>query len=283
MGNPVHKPQARRKTRNTVLVILVLLISYFTFRWHEQSLRDLPWKPDYDSILYGQRPFLPVTNESQYLFNGILRAKGRYIVDSNDQRFKLFSINWYGGSDELFVPGGLEVQHRSAIAKTIRRMGFNSVRLPYSDELVISNPKVAPHLVAANPDLVGLRALEVFAAVVDSLTEAGVAVIINNHITSAKWCCGPDLCNGLWHNEFVLGSGCRIKQTEDDWINNWETIMKPHVNNELVIGADLRNEVRALWGTLSWECVFDFPRLNPIYILFSISYLSACNWKTDFW
>jgi endoglucanase len=29
--------------------------------------------------------------------------------------------------------------------------------------------------------------------------------------------------------------------------------MTPHRDNPLVIGADLRNEVRALWGTLSWQ------------------------------
>jgi aryl-phospho-beta-D-glucosidase BglC (GH1 family) len=41
--------------------------------------------------------------------------------------------------------------------------------------------------------------------------------------------------------------------TEDEWIENWETIMEPHVKNPLVVGADLRNEVRSLWGTLSWD------------------------------
>lgn len=270
MGNPVWTlvQLPRRQARHTVLVLLLLLAGYIALSWHDQTVRDQPWKPDSDSIFFGQRPFLRPANESSDPpFEGPLRAAGRYVVDSKDKRFKLASINWYGGSDELFIPGGLDVQHRSAIANTIRRMGFNSVRLPYSDEMVVSNPKIERHLLAANTDLIGLRALDIFAAVVNSLTEAGVAVIVNNHITTAKWCCGPDLCNGLWHNEFVLGSACRVKQTEQDWIRNWETIMKPHIKNDLVIGADLRNEVRALWGTLSWEYVSSPHIQNFQYLL----------------
>ena len=46
---------------------------------------------------------------------------------------------------------------------------------------------------------------------------------------------------------------CRVSQSQTQWIDNWETIMRPFVGNELVIGADLRNEVRGLWGTMYWD------------------------------
>src|SRR5271156_1094047 len=122
------------------------------------------------------------------LFQPPLRTNERYIVDATGHRFKLLSVNWYGGSDELFVPGGLDVRPREDIARLIRSLGFNSVRLPYSDEMVITNPIVAPVLLEANPDLVGMSALEVFTAVVEACTDAGLAVIINDHITEAGWC-----------------------------------------------------------------------------------------------
>ena len=181
-----------------------------------------------------------------------LDTRGRYIVDRHGSRFKLISLNWYGASDELFVPGGLDVKNRHDIARTIRRLGFNSVRLPYSDEMVRKNPPIEPGLLAANADLVGHTALQVYGAVVESLTESGVAVIINNHITQARWCCDANPCDGRWANDF-LGPLCRVRQTEEEWIENWETVMHPHVHNRLVIGADLRNEVRSLWGTLPWK------------------------------
>lgn len=186
------------------------------------------------------------------LFQPPLQTKGRYIIDRANVRFKLATVNWYGASDEQFIPGGLDVQHRQDIANTIRRMGFNSVRLPYADETVRKNPLIESHLLAANADLVGSNALGVFQAVIEALTDAGLAVIINNHITEARWCCDGNLCDGTWSNDY-LGPFCRVSQTEDDWIQNLETIMRPHVNNPFVVGVDLRNEVRSVWGKYSWK------------------------------
>jgi endoglucanase len=181
-----------------------------------------------------------------------LRTRGRHIVDTNGTRVKLASINWYGASDELFVPSGLDVMNLSNIARTIRQLGFNSVRLPYSDEMVVMNPVIPDHILTANKHLVGSRALDVFVAVVDVLTDAGLAVIINNHITHATWCCGADPCDSAWFNDH-LGWFCRISQTEDRWLENWDVIMSRFVNNSRVIGVDLRNEPRGLWSTMTWN------------------------------
>jgi aryl-phospho-beta-D-glucosidase BglC (GH1 family) len=234
-----------------LFLLLVAVSGYIAFWWHQESVLGQPWVPDPEAILFSQRP-LPCTDLNSTLVYAPLRTQGRHVVDARNERFKLISVNWYGASDELFIPSGLEVQHRSSIAKTIRRLGFNSVRLPYADEMVRTNSPILPHLLAANADLVGLRALDVFAAVVNSLTDAGLAVIINNHITHSTWCCGADPCDGLWFNDH-LGPICRVSQTEEQWVENWEIIMRPHVNNPLVIGTDLRNEVRSLWGTLTWD------------------------------
>jgi endoglucanase len=43
--------------------------------------------------------------------------------------------------------------------------------------------------------------MEIFDATVESLTNAGLMIILNNHISDAMWCCGTDDSNGLWHNE----------------------------------------------------------------------------------
>lgn len=203
------------------------------------------------------------------LFTPPLTTAGRDIVDAKGLRFKLASINWYGASDEHFVAGGLDVMHRSAIAATIRHMGFNSVRFPYSDQMVIENPIIDPMHLQANLDLYddlpdstadtqaslkedsGLRALDVFKACVAALTDAGIAVIVNNHITNAAWCDGKNLCDSSWRND-QYGPMCAIKQTTETWIDHWVTIMKLFVDDPLVIGADLRNEPRGLWGTMKW-------------------------------
>lgn len=209
------------------------------------------------------------------LFTGPLHTQGRHILDAHNKRFKLASINWYGASDELFVAGGLDVRHRSTIALLIRRLGFNSVRLPYSDELVYSNPVIDAACLAANPDLVGLKALDVFEAVVVALTEAGIAVIVNNHITHARWYDGMSLCDAGWSNDH-LGALCRVKQTEEQWIQNWEIVMRRFVGNTGVVGADLRNEVHGFWGTMKWahwaaaaeKASERLLKLNPDWLMF---------------
>lgn len=188
--------------------------------------------------------------------NPPLHTRGRHIVDSANNTVQLTSVNWYGASDILFIPPGLDIQPRDRIAALIRNIGFNSVRLPYSDEMVAKNPVVDPSLLAANLDLVEaaggvVRALDVFTAVVDSLTAAGLMVIVNDHITQAAWCCGANPCDGSWANDWFGGKlFCPVSQSLEQWIANWETIMAPLVGNKLMIGADLRNEVRGLWGTM---------------------------------
>ncbi len=191
-----------------------------------------------------------------------LQTAGRHIIDANGQRFKLASANWYGASDVYFVAMGLDVRHRRDIAETIRRLGFNSVRFPYSDQMVLENPVVDRKHIRANLDLLdgddgdnaslGPRALDVYKACVEAMTEAGLAVIINDHITNAHWCDGKNLCDASWKNDHY-GPICSIRQTTESWIENWKTIMAPFVNNSLVIGADLRNEPRGLWGTMPWS------------------------------
>ncbi|KAI0136555.1 endoglucanase E1 [Xylariales sp. AK1849] len=236
-----------------ILVSLLLLGGYFHYLWKAEAALNQPWVPDPGARLFAQRPLPPPIPDAGIASYALpLSTRGRDVVDTQKRRFKLASVNWYGASDELFIPGGLDVKHRSVIAQTIRNLGFNSVRLPYADEMVIVNPHVLPHLLAANPDLVGMRAMDVFEACVTALTDAGIAVIINNHITTATWCCGADPCDAGWANSH-LGPICRISQSEEDWIQHWETVMERFVDNPHVIGADLRNEVRGVWGTMTWD------------------------------
>ncbi|KAL2212743.1 glycoside hydrolase [Sarocladium strictum] len=258
-----------------VLVWAVLIAAFAIFQHRKESNLQMRWVPDPETRLFEQRPLLPPPEHiriSNYTLP--LRTKGRHIVDAESRRFKLASINWYGASDEFYVPGGLEVLHRKEIAESIKRLGFNSVRLPYSDEMVMKNPVSENVHLLANPDLMGLRALDVFEAVTTTLTDAGLAVIVNDHITSATWCCGANPCDAAWTNSY-LGPLCKVSMSEEQWIRNWENVMSRFVANPLVIGADLRNEVRGLWGTMPWSswaaaaerCGNRLLSLNPDWLI----------------
>lgn|GEM_PF-351239 len=170
-----------------------------------------------------------------------LHTEGRWIKDAAGKNVILSGFNWSGGEGPDMVPAGLDKGDVRAIARGIRANGFTSVRLVWSNQLVEDNPVIAPALLAANPQLVGKTALEVLDAVVDALAAEGVLVILNNHISDARWCCQIDDGNTLWYNDAY---------PETAWLADWRAIAARYRDRPAVIGADLRNEPRlgAMWG-----------------------------------
>ncbi|MFG3053459.1 glycoside hydrolase family 5 protein [Kitasatospora sp. NPDC048239] len=181
-----------------------------------------------------------------------LSTRGRYIVDATGNRFRLKSGNWDGaqgswngsgdsadpathhsGQQSFGVPLGLDRAPVSAILAGFRQLGLNSIRLPFSNELVHATAPVPDRAVAANPQLRGRTPLQVLDAVVEALTADGFAVILNNHTNTSRWCCGVD-GNERWN------SAQSTRQWEDDWV----AMARRYKDNKRVVGADLYNEVR---------------------------------------
>ena len=169
-----------------------------------------------------------------------LHVAGPYIVDSNGCRVRLNAVNWYGAEGSDFVVAGLQANGLTNIVNEIKNRGFNAVRLPWSNQMYESDPVVGSYALAANPSLEGLHAMSVFDQVVSTLTGAGVMVILDNHTSTAMWCCGNDV-NNLWYNRTY---------PETSWINDWTGMVERYASNPMVIGVDLRNEPRvtATWG-----------------------------------
>ena len=203
-----------------------------TGRWSGtgSAIADRAGAPDLAAPDAGGVPVLP------------LRTQGRYIVDSRGVRVKLASVNWYGASDTRKVVGGLDTARLSDIVAAIQTIGFNSVRLPFADQL-LRDRALDAQAVTANPELAGLTPLEVYDRVVEALTGAGLLVILNNHSSRFMWCCGLD-SDGLWYGP---------DQTETAWIEDWVQIVRRYRDNPRVVAADLRNEVR-------------IPSWNPLMI-----------------
>jgi hypothetical protein len=170
-----------------------------------------------------------------------LSTSGRWIVDSGGQRFKLKSVNWWGASDRKQVVGGLDQQSISHIVGLIKEWGFNSVRLPFSNQMIHDSKPVQIDAIAANPQWMGMTPLQVYDQTVKSLTDAGIAVVLNNHTTTSEWCCNYDY-NGLWHHQSVFYGV--YNQTKEMWQNDWVFMANRYRDNPAVVGADLRNEVR---------------------------------------
>ena len=61
-----------------------------------------------------------------------LSTSGRFIVDTHGRRVRLAGVNWYGASEDIGVPAGLDRTNRGTLAGLIAAQGFNSVRFPFS-------------------------------------------------------------------------------------------------------------------------------------------------------
>ncbi|MEU1283237.1 cellulase family glycosylhydrolase [Kitasatospora sp. NPDC005856] len=194
-------------------------------------------------------------------WTGPLSTRGRYIVDANGDRFKLKAGNWAGaqgtwegsgsttdpannqaGQVSYNIPLGLDRAPISRILTGLHGLGLNSVRLPFANAMIHDTTPVPDAAVTANPQLRGKTPLQVYDAVVAALTADGFAVILNNHTTSYRFCCGLD-GNERWN------SGQSTAQWEDDWL----FMVNRYKADKRVVGADLRNEVRRdTWDDPNW-------------------------------
>ncbi|GAA2785125.1 cellulase family glycosylhydrolase [Kitasatospora sp. CM 4170] len=190
-----------------------------------------------------------------------LSTRGRYIVDAAGNRFKLKAGNWAGaqgtwqgsgsttdpannqaGQVSYNLPLGLDRAPIADILTGFHRLGINSVRLPFANAMIHDTAPVPDVAVTANPQLKGKTPLQVYDAVVAALTADGFAVILNNHTTSYRFCCGLD-GNERWN------SGQSTQAWEDDWV----FLVSRYKDNKRVVGADLRNEVRRdTWDDPNW-------------------------------
>jgi endoglucanase len=179
-----------------------------------------------------------------------LHTSGASIVDASGQPVKLTMVNWYGAESPDFVVGGLEYQPIGEIINEIVSMGFNGVRLPWSNQMWEQNPAVPASLVAANPQFAGESARTVFEQVVRDLASAGLMVVLDNHNSDAEWCCSSTDGNTLWYN---------ADYPQSAWLSDWESMAAQFESIPQVIGVDLRNEPRgsAAWGgsdpSVNWQ------------------------------
>ncbi len=170
-----------------------------------------------------------------------LHTDGYRIVDASGHPVRLTSVNWYGFDEKQFVAGGLDRAPLARIVRLIKRIGVNSVRLPWANETLERNPIVPDYAVEANPQFKGKHAMQVMDAVVDALAQAHIMVILDDHVSRADWCCSETDGNGLWYN---------AEYPETKWIGDWKIMARRYRNQPWVVGADLRNELRdgATWG-----------------------------------
>jgi endoglucanase len=178
---------------------------------------------------------------------GYWHTSGNQILDSNNQPVRIAGVNWYGFETTDHVIHGLFAQDYKVILNTIKSNGYNTIRVPLSDEMVISNP--VPTNISfnngspINTDLQGLTSLQILDKIVTAAGTIGLRVILDNHRSEAG---NSAEASGLWYTAAF---------PETAWINNWVALSNRYLNNTTVIGVDLRNEPHnATSGGACWGC-----------------------------
>jgi endoglucanase len=164
---------------------------------------------------------------------GYWHTSGVRIYDANNREVHINGVTWYGMETNYWVPAGLDYQPWKRIMLEVKDDGFNAIRLPFSNELVEKNPTIS-RMVAANPDLVGVHALDFLDMIVRFAQRIGLKIILDDHRSEAST---PktvnDLNEGLWYTEAYPDSS---------WIRDWQFLARRYKGNDAVIGFDLRNE-----------------------------------------
>jgi endoglucanase len=166
-----------------------------------------------------------------------LRTSGNQIVDSSGKVVGLSGVNWFGFETELRAPHGLWQRNWEEMLDQVRQLGYNVIRLPFSNAMLLPGTKPTGINYAENPDLVDLTALEVMDKIIAGAGAREIRVILDNHRSTAGG--GPE-SNGLWYAD---------RYPESRWIEDWKMLADRYKGDDTVIGMDLRNEpFGACWG-----------------------------------
>jgi endoglucanase len=159
---------------------------------------------------------------------------GARILDDNGQPVQITGLSWFGMETGTYAPHGLWSRNWKAMLDQIALLGFNTIRLPFSDEAVAPGRRPQSISYDLNPDLAGKTSLEVMDALVQGASDRGLKIILDRHRpTSAAQ-------SELWYTDAVA---------EERWIQSWVSLAQRYRGNPTVLGVDLHNEPR---GPATW-------------------------------
>ena len=178
---------------------------------------------------------------------GGFRTSGNRILAPDGTEFIIAGVNWFGFETRDAVAHGLWSKDYKFLIDRIKAFGFNTIRIPYSDEMWRTNP--IPRA-GACPECADKHSRDILALIVNYAGSQGLHVILDNH-RSNKGNSAQE--NGLW---YAAGF------PESVWIEDWVSVLRwshgiPQTFGStdtipvnyyasdgypIIIGLDLRNE-----------------------------------------
>jgi aryl-phospho-beta-D-glucosidase BglC (GH1 family) len=177
-------------------------------------------------------------NPSTAAVSGYFHTSGNQILDENNQTVRIAGVNWFGLETSNFAPHGLWTRGYKSMMDQMKQLGFNTIRLPYSDQLFDAGSVPNGIDFSKNPDLQGLSGLQIMDKIVAYAGQIGLRIMLDHHRSDAGNSANE---SGLWYTSAY---------PENKWISNWTMLAARYAGNSTVIGADLHNEPHgpATWG-----------------------------------
>jgi endoglucanase len=167
--------------------------------------------------------------------SGYLRTQGANLIDKNGSTVRLTGLSWFGLETQSFAPHGLNVRSMDSLLDQVKSLGFNMIRVPFSNQLF--DPASSPQGIdyGKNPALAGKKGVELIDAIVDGAALRGLKVVLDRHRPDAN------AQSALWYTS---------QYSEQRWISDWVMLASRYAHDGTVVGADLHNEPRdgATWG-----------------------------------
>ncbi len=189
-------------------------------------------------LVLGVQPAGASTARAANVIATPLATKGSRIVDASGRPVVLQGVNWFGFETSNQVVHGLWTRDYRAMLAQVRRLGFNTIRLPFSLAAVHSRTPLQgiDFSGGKNAALRGLTPLEAMDEIIAEAGRQGLLILLDNHSHADN-----AYTEGLWY-----GQGW----SEDEWVATWKLLAKRWRGQRNVIGADLKNEPHgeATWG-----------------------------------
>ncbi len=183
----------------------------------------------------------PETTAAAGTGTGFWHAAGAQLVDATGAPVRMTGINWFGAETGNYSPHGLWSRNYKDMLDQMAGLGYNTLRLPYSNQLFDAGSKPVSIDAVQNPDLQGLSGLQVLDKIVAYAGAKGMRVLLDRH--------RPDsgAQSPLWYTSAY---------PESRWISDWTMLARHYQGNPTVIGADLHNEPHAIQGGggACWGC-----------------------------
>jgi len=187
---------------------------------------------------------------AQNTCSGYLTQSQSKLFNEEGEEVRLTGVNWFGFETSIKAPHGLWSRDYKSMLDQIKSLGFNCIRMPWSNEIMANNGNVMPSSInfggpdpvngtnPMNADLNGKTSLEVLDAIVTYAGDIGLKIILDNHSRAAD----AYLQEDLWYTSNF---------SEQQWIDDWVSLATRYAGNSTIVGMDLNNEPhgRASWGT----------------------------------